>query len=162
MTRVIWSPAAVADLESTRAYIARDSPSHADIVVRRIVAAVERLASFPKSGRMVPEFARPALREVIVRPYRVVYRLRRGKVEIAAVTAPASWACRATRAVRPRQRGGSTGPRRLKRTGAGAQRGIAHLPPGRYALTLEAPGRQQVERMVEVSVRIVAKVEFEE
>jgi toxin ParE1/3/4 len=85
VTAVIWSPRAVADLESIHAYIARDSPSHADIVVRRIFAAVDRLASFPKSGRVVPELRRPALREVIVRPYRVVYRLRRGKVEIATV-----------------------------------------------------------------------------
>jgi addiction module RelE/StbE family toxin len=85
VTAVIWSPRAVADIESIRAYIARDSTSHADIVVRRIVAAVDRLASFPESGRVVPEFGRSSLREIIVRPYRVVYRLRGGAVEIAAV-----------------------------------------------------------------------------
>jgi plasmid stabilization system protein ParE len=49
----------------------------------RIVQGVERLASFPESGRVVPERNDPQLREVIVRPYRVVYGLRPGLVEIA-------------------------------------------------------------------------------
>ena len=30
---------------------------------------------FPEHGREVPEYARPDVREVIVRPYRIVYRL---------------------------------------------------------------------------------------
>jgi ParE-like toxin of type II ParDE toxin-antitoxin system len=47
--------------------------------------AVERLRSFPESGRVVPELNRPEIREVIVRPYRVVYRIRPGAVEIATV-----------------------------------------------------------------------------
>jgi len=85
VTPVVWSPRAVGDLESIRAYIARDSPSHADVVVRRLVAAVERLARFPKSGRVVPELPRGGLREVVARPYRIVYRLREGRVEIVAV-----------------------------------------------------------------------------
>jgi len=54
-------------------------------VVERIVQGVERLASFPESGRVVPERNDPQLREVIVRPYRVVYRLRPGIMEIATV-----------------------------------------------------------------------------
>lgn len=85
MTSLIWSPQALRDVESIRAYIAEDSPLYADLVVRRIVAAVERLDTFPKSGRVVPERNVPEIREVIVKPYRVVYRLRPGVVEIATV-----------------------------------------------------------------------------
>ncbi len=85
MTSLIWSPQALRDLESIRGYIAKDSPLYADLVVRRIVAAVERLTAFPESGRVVPERGSPEIREVIVRPYRVVYRLRPGVVEIATV-----------------------------------------------------------------------------
>ena len=80
-----WSPRSISDLEAIAAYISRDSPAYADIVVQRIVASVVRLASFPQSGRIVPEFGRPDLREVIVRPYRVVYRVRQAAVEIATV-----------------------------------------------------------------------------
>jgi plasmid stabilization system protein ParE len=42
--------------------------------VHRLVAAVERLEAFPQSGRVVPERNDEAIREVIVRPYRIVYR----------------------------------------------------------------------------------------
>jgi addiction module RelE/StbE family toxin len=80
VTDVVWSPEALRDLESIRDYIARDSAAYADLVVRRIVAAVERLRLFPESGRIVPERDVPSIREVIVRPYRVVYRLRGGAV----------------------------------------------------------------------------------
>ena len=85
MTAIIWSPQALEDLESIREYIAQDSARYAELVVARIVSSVERLRSFPESGRVVPELNRPDIREVIVRPYRVVYRIRAGAVEIATV-----------------------------------------------------------------------------
>ena len=83
MTKLIWSPQSLRDLESIRDYVATDSPRYAALVVERIIGAVERLPSFPESGRVVPERNDPQIREVIVRPYRVVYRLRPGVVEIA-------------------------------------------------------------------------------
>lgn len=85
MTKLIWSPQSVHDLETVRDYVAGDSPRYAALVVERIVQGVERLTSFPESGRVVPERSDPQLREVIVRPYRVVYRLRPGVVEIVTV-----------------------------------------------------------------------------
>ena len=85
MTPVIWSPQSLHDLESIRAYIAEDSVAYAELVVRRIVAAVERLHDFPESGRMVPEREALEIREVIVSPYRVVYRRRPEAVEIVTV-----------------------------------------------------------------------------
>jgi addiction module RelE/StbE family toxin len=85
VTAIIWSPQSVHDLESIRAYIAEDSARYAELVIARIVSSVERLASFPESGRIVPELNRPEVREVIVSPYRVVYRYRSGVVEIATV-----------------------------------------------------------------------------
>ena len=85
MTPVIWSPQAVSDLEAIRAYVAEDSVAYSDLVVRRLVASVDRLESFPESGRVVPERNLPSIREVIVGPYRVVYRLGRDEVEIVTV-----------------------------------------------------------------------------
>jgi addiction module RelE/StbE family toxin len=83
--RIVWSPRAVADLEAIRDHIAYDSELYARLVVTRLLAATSRLVQFPEVGRVVPEFQRPDLREVIVRPYRVVYRLRGEIVEIATV-----------------------------------------------------------------------------
>lgn len=85
MTELIWSPRAVADLEEIRTFIDVDSPAWADLTVRRIVAAVERLQQFPDSGRMVPERQSPALREVISGNFRIVYRRLATTVEIATV-----------------------------------------------------------------------------
>jgi toxin ParE1/3/4 len=85
VTPITWSPQALRDVESIRDYIAMDSPRYADLVVSRIIASVDRLEVFPDSGRIVPERGEPQIREVIVRPYRVVYRRRANGVEVATV-----------------------------------------------------------------------------
>jgi toxin ParE1/3/4 len=85
VTPILWSPQARRDLEAVRAYIAEDSAHYADLVVRRIFAAVERLERFPESGRIVPERGTANVREVIVKPFRVVYRVRSGTVEVVTV-----------------------------------------------------------------------------
>ena len=85
MTRITWSPQSLRDIEAIREYIAQDSPRYADLLVRRAVAAVERLAEFPESGRVVPERDVSTIREVIVGRFRVVYRMRPGAIEIVTV-----------------------------------------------------------------------------
>ncbi|MBI4638090.1 MAG: type II toxin-antitoxin system RelE/ParE family toxin [Candidatus Rokubacteria bacterium] len=85
MTQVIWAPQAIQDVEAIRAHVARDSTHYADLVVERIVAAVERLKDNPRSGRVVPELGDESIREVIHGSYRIVYRLRHGLIEIATV-----------------------------------------------------------------------------
>jgi addiction module RelE/StbE family toxin len=85
VTALIWSPQSLRDLEAIRSYIAQDSPLYAELVVRRIVGSVERIIDFPQSGRVVPERDSSDIREIIHRPYRVVYRLRPGVVEVATV-----------------------------------------------------------------------------
>jgi toxin ParE1/3/4 len=85
VTRIVWSPLAIEDVEAIRAYVARDSPRSADLLVERLVAAVERLEANPFSGRVVPEVGDDALREVIHGNYRIVYRIRADLVEIVTV-----------------------------------------------------------------------------
>jgi plasmid stabilization system protein ParE len=43
------------------------------------------LASFPRSGRKVPEFDDEDIREVFAYSYRIIYRLQQDEVLIAAV-----------------------------------------------------------------------------
>jgi plasmid stabilization system protein ParE len=50
-----------------------------------VMAQVERLAAFPESGRMVPEFGAAQLREIIYPPFRIVYRLETTRVRIVRV-----------------------------------------------------------------------------
>jgi plasmid stabilization system protein ParE len=47
VTSDIWSPQAIRDIESIRAFIAQDSPPYADLEARRIVAAVQTASYVP-------------------------------------------------------------------------------------------------------------------
>ena len=85
MRVIVWTRRAVDDVQSIRNFISQDSPTYADLVVQRIISAVERLVEFPGSGRLVPEFEQSDLREVIHSPYRIVYRLRNNEVHVLTV-----------------------------------------------------------------------------
>ena len=75
MRVVLWTHQARSDLAAIRAFINQDSPHYASVVVAQLIAATDRLITFPESGRAVPEFDDPLIREVVYRPYRIVYRL---------------------------------------------------------------------------------------
>ena len=85
MTRLVWTPQALADVEAIRGYIRRDSFRYAEITVARIILAVERLDQFPESGRVVPEVGRNNLPELILGNYRIVYRLIDGMAQVVTV-----------------------------------------------------------------------------
>ena len=85
MTRLEWTDPAVADLENIQDYLAKDSVEYADAVVERLILSVERLESFPQSGRPVPEASDLKVREIIVSGYRIIYRLQRNRAQIVAV-----------------------------------------------------------------------------
>jgi toxin ParE1/3/4 len=71
---IYWTERAQDDLAAIHAFIEADSRHYAAVTVRRLLNAADRLQDFPQSGRAVPEFSDPEVREVIVRPYRIVYR----------------------------------------------------------------------------------------
>lgn len=77
---------AVRDLEDLRDwYAAQSAPEVGDRLVREIVQRLEQLAEFPDSGRVVPEFDTPWLRELVHPPFRIVYRVDSERVRIVRV-----------------------------------------------------------------------------
>ena len=82
---IIWSRRAVADLEAIAEYISHDSEAYSSSVVRKILQKSRLLAEFPFSGRVVPEFANEAMREIFAYSYRIIYRIENDEVTIAAV-----------------------------------------------------------------------------
>ena len=72
MAEVRWSLTAEADLRAIEGFIAQDSVLHAVDLVDRLVEGVEHLSHAPRMGRVVPEFQREDLRELLFRAYRVV------------------------------------------------------------------------------------------
>jgi plasmid stabilization system protein ParE len=65
--------------------MAQDSVARAEKTCGRILQAVDRLETFPLIGPEVPEFESSGLRELIVRPYRVLYVTRENVCWIVAV-----------------------------------------------------------------------------
>ena len=74
--KIVLTKPAVADLGSLVSYIAHDNPQAAEQFGNEIVAKTETLEQFPHFGRVVPEFKDESIREIIHRPYRIVYRVR--------------------------------------------------------------------------------------
>lgn len=71
--RINWTDPALDDLDALFAYIAKDAPGYAQSFIAQIMAAVDRLETFPRSGRRVPEADRDDIREVIFQSYRILY-----------------------------------------------------------------------------------------
>jgi plasmid stabilization system protein ParE len=68
--------------------VARDSPTTADRLLRDLDARVSTLARYPERGRQVPEIAVYGIegfRELLIGPYRFVYKVASATVYILAV-----------------------------------------------------------------------------
>ncbi len=83
--RVFWTDAALNQLEAIRDYLAGTSPDYARRIVERLVTRSEQIATFPRSGRMVPEYEIDEVRQVIESSYRLIYLIKEEQVEILAV-----------------------------------------------------------------------------
>jgi toxin ParE1/3/4 len=83
LTPVVWTFAAVADVEGIRRYIGNFNPHAARDMAAQIIEAGNRLANFPYRGRPVPG---TQLRETtLARPYVIRYRVERDRVVILRV-----------------------------------------------------------------------------
>ena len=83
--KVLWTGPALRDLTEMREYISRDNPSAARRLAERIRDAVKRVRQYPESGRIVPELAVTGYREIIVSPYRIIYRVESGALVVLRV-----------------------------------------------------------------------------
>jgi len=83
--RVHWTHTAVEHLLAIYEHIAQDAPLYAQRMIDRLTKRSEQIATFPQSGRMVPEYEAPDIREVIARPYRIIYRIQADQIDILAV-----------------------------------------------------------------------------
>lgn len=85
---VRWADPALSDLEAIVAFLRTRSPRAAERVVTRVDAKVGALSKFPNRGRIVPELQRigiTKIRELILKPYRLLYEIDAKGVLIVAV-----------------------------------------------------------------------------
>ncbi len=80
-----WTHRARRDLVEIGRYIARDKPGAARRWVERLRQRARDAAAMPRSGRKVPELDRDDVREVLVRRYRIVYRIHPSETRVLTV-----------------------------------------------------------------------------
>jgi toxin ParE1/3/4 len=83
---ITFAVSSVRDIEEIRAWYAdQQVPDVGERLLREVFSQIERVADFPESGRIVPEFGVAHLREIIHPPFRIVYRLDKTRVRIVRV-----------------------------------------------------------------------------
>ncbi len=82
MRTVIWTEHALTTFEQIILYISHDSDYYAKHFAQKIIEHIELLSSFPESGRIVPEYDDPVIREIIYRNYRIVYHLKEDSIAL--------------------------------------------------------------------------------
>ena len=85
MVEIEWSPTANNDLNEIIDYIAQDSPQYASLFFEQLHLKIDNLKEFPKIGRKVPELNDPDIRELILRNYRLVYKISEDKIYIIRI-----------------------------------------------------------------------------
>ena len=83
--KVQWSISATREVENITRYIARDDHAAAVRWADGVFAATDRLADFPRSGRIVPELGVDRLREIVLGNYRIIYRIDARRVIVLMV-----------------------------------------------------------------------------
>ena len=86
--RVIWAEAAARDLEEIVAFVAEDPVTSAERLLSTLRAKAASLETVPMRGRVVPALSRFSMRswrEIVVRPYRIVYRVSGDSVTVLAI-----------------------------------------------------------------------------
>ena len=85
---VSWAAAAQNDLKQIIDYIAIDSPGNALEILIKIKQKVSSLYAMPDRGRIVPELKEQGIhtyREMIIAPWRVIYRISDSTVFVLSV-----------------------------------------------------------------------------
>ena len=83
--KVYWTLNAINHLTNIYDYIALNSPTYARRMVDRITRRSEQISSQALSGRKVPEYEAEDIRELIEKPYRIIYRVKQDQIDVLAI-----------------------------------------------------------------------------
>lgn len=73
--KVIWTDEAITDLRQLVEFIAQENPAAAVKLGEEIIRKSLQLSEQPRLGRRLRELKRDTLRELIIRPYRLIYEI---------------------------------------------------------------------------------------
>lgn len=83
--KVAWTDEAKAHLAGIHEFIKRDAPFYAAQTVDKLTRRIDQLIDHPRSERIVPKYDDENLRELILPPYRLIYRIKTDRIDIIAV-----------------------------------------------------------------------------
>jgi toxin ParE1/3/4 len=75
VVEIRWSDLADENLQDIHDFIAKDSIRYADKEITKIFKRVEVLRTYPESGKIVLEFNKETVRELVEGNYRIVYKI---------------------------------------------------------------------------------------
>ena len=85
--RVHWTDRAKKRLWKIHDYLAKEQglPTEARNLVSRLLSSSQKLSEIPKVGRQVPEYQLREVRELLERPYRIVYVIKPYQIDVVTV-----------------------------------------------------------------------------
>lgn len=86
--QIVWAGVAESDLKEIIDFIAIDSPANALKILKKLKQCASSLYTFPERSRVVPELQDQGIltyRELIVPPWRIVYRISAKYVYVLSV-----------------------------------------------------------------------------
>ncbi len=82
---LIWTKEALERLNEIEEFIGSNNPERAETFVNYLIKSCEPILDNPNIGRVVPDFSNTDIREIIVKKYRIVYRVNNKTIEILTV-----------------------------------------------------------------------------
>jgi toxin ParE1/3/4 len=85
MHKVVWTDRSYCDLKSIKEYYTINSEKYATHIIEKIINSSNKISKFPELGRIVPEKQNKLIREVLVFPFRVIYKIHSENIIILTV-----------------------------------------------------------------------------
>ena len=82
---IIWTETGLTTLEEISGFIAKDSPSNADRLIREIYGKVDLLIGTPRIGTKPNEMERSDILQILHGNYKIVYKISGNTISIIAV-----------------------------------------------------------------------------
>lgn len=83
--KIVWTLQAQEDLGDIVRFVAKDNPTAAELLGYSLISRVDSLEQFPMMGRVVPEIGNQTVREIVLRPYRIIYRVSEPHEVVAVI-----------------------------------------------------------------------------
>ena len=83
--KVFWTKESLNRLREIEEYIAHDNTDAAIKFIDNLILLTDSLSKNPERGRVVPELSIKAIRELLFKNYRIVYLIKKNRIEVLTV-----------------------------------------------------------------------------